>query len=441
MQVRRFVAATSRDAMRLLKAELGENALILANRRCAQGIEILATLDTDVKSLEIPREPIKATKVAARVGPMSTISFQDYVRDRLKQAQPDPMPESIPEPMPESKPESKPNLIPDAEPVVWRSGTQRNDTQLFNELQELKALISGSLRPPAGAEPLIGLAASCSRRLLDLGFSPALTRHLVKNLPSDLQANDLDRWLDLTIEKNCKTSSIVSTVIAKGGVCALIGPTGVGKTTTIAKLASRAVLQHGARAVSVITLDNFRVGAFEQLNAYAKILGIRVLQARDKETLQGCLSQLNDQKVIFVDTVGVSKSDDRLRALLQALEIPNLHKVFVAHAATQGDALESALSAYRVNKGDPIIVTKIDEVERLGGMMDCLIRHGLCLAGSTNGQRVPQDWRGPDSLYLTRLALKPRAQDAWHFDDELMVNHFSSAINSLGNKLVEDRHV
>jgi flagellar biosynthesis protein FlhF len=429
MQVRRFVAATSRDAMRLLKAELGENALILANRRCAQGIEILATLDADVKSLEIPPEPTKATKVAERVGPMSTISFQDYVRDRLKQAQPEPMPESIPE------------RIPDAEPVVWRSGAQRNDTQLFNELQELKALISGSLRPLAGAEPLIGPAASCSRRLLDLGFSPALTRHLVKNLPSDLKAYDLDRWLDLTIEKNCKTSSIVSTVIAKGGVCALIGPTGVGKTTTIAKLASRAVLQHGARAVAVVTLDNFRVGAFEQLNAYAKILGIKVLQARDKETLQECLSQLNDQKVVFVDTVGVSKSDDRLRALLQALEIPNLHKVFVAHAATQGDALESALSAYRVNKGDPIIVTKIDEVERLGGMMDCLIRHGLCLAGSTNGQRVPQDWRGPDSLYLTRLALKPRAQDAWHFDDELMVNHFSSAINSLGNKLVEGRHV
>jgi flagellar biosynthesis protein FlhF len=437
MQVRRFVAATSRDAMRLLKAELGENALILANRRCAQGIEILATLDADVKSLEIPREPMKASKVAASVGPMSTISFQDYVRDRLKQAQPEPMPESISERIPESIP----NIIPDAEPVVWRSGTQRNDTQLFNELQELKALISGSLRVPESSTRLVGLPALCSRRLLDFGFSPTLTRHIVKNLPSDLGADDLDRWLDLTIEKNCKTSPIVSTVIAKGGVCALIGPTGVGKTTTIAKLAARAVLQHGARAVSIITLDNFRVGAFEQLNAYAKILGIRVLQARDKKTLERCLSQLGDQKVIFVDTVGVSKIDDRLRELLQALEIPNLHRVFVAHAATQGDALESALSAYRVNKGDAIIVTKIDEVERLGGMMDCLIRHGLCVAGSTNGQRVPQDWRGPDSLYLTRLALKPREQDAWHFDDDLVVNHLASVMSSPANKFIEDRHV
>jgi flagellar biosynthesis protein FlhF len=165
------------------------------------------------------------------------------------------------------------------------------------------------------------------------------------------------------------------------------------------------------------------------------------LQACDKETLRSCLNQLSDQKVIFVDTVGVSKTDDRLRALLQALEIPNLQKIFVAHAATQGDALESALSAYRVNKGDSVIVTKIDEVERFGGMMDCLIRHGLRVAGSTNGQRVPQDWRGPDSLYLTRLALKPRAQDAWHFDDELIVNHFASAISSSTNPFAEERHV
>jgi flagellar biosynthesis protein FlhF len=435
MRVRRFVAATSRDAMRLLKAELGENALILANRRCAQGIEILATLDADLKSLEIPSEPIKATNAvtskgsSATIGPMSTISFQDYVRDRIKQTQPDPIPETTPK------------IIPDAEPVVWRSGSQRNDTQLFHELQELKTLISAGLRSPPSSARSVGLPASCSRRLLDLGFSPTLTRHIVKNLPSDLRRDDLDRWLDLTIEKNCKTTSLVSTVIAKGGVCALIGPTGVGKTTTIAKLASRAVLQHGAKAVSIVTLDNFRVGAFEQLNAYAKILGIGVLQARDKETLQACLDQLSDHKVVFVDTVGVSKTDDRLRELLHALEIPNLHKVFVAHAATQGDALESALSAYRVNKGDSIIVTKIDEVERLGGMLDCIIRHGLCVAGSTNGQRVPQDWRGPDSLYLTRLALKPREQDAWHFDDDLIDSHLASVMSSSSKKLGEDRHV
>jgi flagellar biosynthesis protein FlhF len=436
MQVRRFVAATSRDAMRLLKIELGDNALILANRRCSEGVEILATLDADLKGLEIPSEPVKAFSVAAPItpiGPMSTISFQDYVRDRLKQSQAKPTADTINE--------SIPNILPEAEPVVWRSSAQRNDTQLFNELQELKALLNASLRSPAIPARLVGLPASCSRRLLDLGFSPMLTRHIVKNLPSDLRTDDLDRWLDLTVEKNCKTTSVVSTVIAKGGVCALIGPTGVGKTTTIAKLASRAVLQHGARSVSIVTLDNFRVGAFEQLNAYAKILGIHVLQARDKETFQACLNQLSAQKVVFVDTVGVSKSDDRLRELLQALEIPKLHKIFVAHAATHGDALESALSAYRVNKGDPIIVTKIDEVERLGGMMDCLIRHGLSVAGSTNGQRVPQDWRGPDSLYLTRLALKPREQDAWHFDDDLVDHHLASVISSPAVKFSEDRHV
>jgi flagellar biosynthesis protein FlhF len=481
MNIRRFVGASTRDAMLQLKAELGEDALILTNRRTEQGIEILATLDPKFDQLTRkastsrptdatpPKSTVSARKsnigkpVEAKNSAMSTVSFQDYVRERLAQPQSSAKEPLVDTPLPISSTlhsdnhnEQTQNVAPrlagvktfekslnerqaltDSDQALLGADRPSSLTkpgevpQLLAELREVKAMLGRQVDSATwlGGGSARSARARRSHKLLDAGLSPGLVRYLVEHMPEDLSLEQEHPWLEKALARNCKKSSIIPELLNDGGMCALVGPTGVGKTTTIAKLAARAVLHRGAACVALVTLDNFRVGAFEQLSVYGRLLGVSVHQAKDRTSLALLLAQLQDKKTVLIDTVGVSTQDDKLQELLHSLELPRVKKIFVASAAAQGDTIDRALKAHRVEKGNPIILTKLDEIERLGPAIDCMLRHGLSIAGLTNGQRVPEDWHAPDPHYLAREALRCPEDERWQLDEQLAITRLQNSKN------------
>ncbi|HVL55620.1 MAG TPA: flagellar biosynthesis protein FlhF, partial [Burkholderiaceae bacterium] len=212
-----------------------------------------------------------------------------------------------------------------------------------------------------------------------------------------------------------------------GGVFALVGPTGVGKTTSTAKIAARHVLKHGPQSVGLITVDTYRLGAHEQLRAFGKILNVPVHVAHDAGALEDLLQLLSSRQLVLIDTVGMSQRDERIGSLLAMIPRSGVRNIVVASAAVQGEALDETLRAYQARDAEGVILTKVDEAARLGGALDCLLRQRLQLLGVCNGQRVPEDWQSPESGSLVRRALLERSVGAFALDDEELSTVFGLA--------------
>jgi flagellar biosynthesis protein FlhF len=213
------------------------------------------------------------------------------------------------------------------------------------------------------------------------------------------------------------------------GITALVGPTGVGKTTTIAKLAARAVMRQGADQVALVSTDHYRIGAAAQLEHYGRLLGVRVYPAYDAESLRKVLEMLHGRHTIVIDTAGVAGNDPRLVQQREILaDATDLRACLVLAANAQAQALDDAVRAYLPLKPHACILTKLDEAPNLGGALSVLIRHRLALDYTTDGQRVPEDIATADARVLVCRAaqsLKSRAPD-----DGLMAERFGMAVAS-----------
>jgi flagellar biosynthesis protein FlhF len=220
----------------------------------------------------------------------------------------------------------------------------------------------------------------------------------------------------------------------RGGVTALVGPTGVGKTTTIAKLAARAVMRHGAGQVALVSTDHFRIGAAAQLEHYGRLLGVRVYPAYDAQSLRQVLELLRGCHTVLIDTAGVAGHDARLAEQLATLEDFNgeageLRSCLVLAANAQSQSLEEAVRAYLPLKPQACILTKLDEAPSLGGALSVLIRHRLALDYTTDGQRVPEDIANADARVLVCRAAKVlKGGHASIADDAVLAERFGFAV-------------
>jgi flagellar biosynthesis protein FlhF len=253
-----------------------------------------------------------------------------------------------------------------------------------------------------------------SQRLLEAGFSPALIRKLVESLPHDVP--DEMAWASNVLQRNLLADVPGSTLEELGGVYALVGATGVGKTTSTAKIAATFAARHGAAELGLITLDAYRVAAHEQLRIYGRILGVPVHTAHDRASLDDLLDLLSGKKLVLIDTAGMAQRDDRTRELLQMLSHHAIQRLLVLSAATQGETVEDVMHAYQAAGCRGAIVSKIDEAAKIAPVLDALVRHKLRVVGVANGQRVPEDWHRLSSEALIQRALRPNSSAAWRID-------------------------
>jgi flagellar biosynthesis protein FlhF len=267
--------------------------------------------------------------------------------------------------------------------------------------------------------------AMLAQKLLDCGFSPALVRKLAEALPAD--AGDPNAWAASVLERNLAGGAGDAALEDEGGVFALIGATGVGKTTSTAKVAAAFAARHGATHLGLITLDAYRVGAQEQLRTYGRILGVPVHTAHDRASLEDLLDLLSVKRMVLIDTAGMAQRDTRTRELLEMLSHRAIKRLLVVNAASQGETIEDVIVAYRAATCHGVVLSKVDEAVKLAPAVDALIRHKLRVCGVANGQRVPEDWHRLSASALVQRALRGGGSAAWRLDPAEVNLVFASA--------------
>jgi flagellar biosynthesis protein FlhF len=302
---------------------------------------------------------------------------------------------------------------PAAAPVARPSPAPATESRVLAELATLKNMLESQLaaqswRDLAGRRPL---AMTIWREMLDAGFSAGLARTVAERLPDDLTEAEARRWLAGVLAKNLRCTDPAADAFENGGVFALVGPTGVGKTTTAAKLAARCVVRHGAQSLGLVTTDSYRIGAFDQLAIYGKILGVPVHSAQSWAELNSLVETMGQKRLVLIDSTGMGQRDTRLPEQLNLLNHPRIRRVLLLNAAAQAETLDDVARAYRGQAAGatPLagaILTKTDEAARLGPALDVLTRHALELLCVTNGQRVPEDLQAAAAPALVQRALK-----------------------------------
>ena len=293
---------------------------------------------------------------------------------------------------------------------------RRDQDAMMSELRSMKGLIEERFGALAFMEKLQRQPAQArlTQKLLDCGFSPALIRKLADGMAADIV--DETAWAAGVLERNLTTAEAEPALEDQSGVYALVGATGVGKTTTTAKIAAAFATRYGATNLGLITLDAYRIGAHEQLRAYGRILGVPVHTAHDRASLEDLLDLLTAKKMVLIDTAGMAQRDARTRELLDMLSHRSVQKLLVVNAASQGETIEDVLVAYRAPSCAGIVLSKMDEAVKLGPALDALIRHKLKVVGIANGQRVPEDWHRLSASALVNRALRGGGSSAWRLD-------------------------
>ncbi|GAB7129443.1 flagellar biosynthesis protein FlhF [Silvimonas sp. JCM 19000] len=248
------------------------------------------------------------------------------------------------------------------------------------------------------------------RQLLATGFCPALSRQLVDKMP-DLTLDAGMRWIKAALSHNLPTIGNADDLIARGGIYAFIGPTGVGKTTTVAKLAARCALQHGPESVALLTTDSYRIGAQDQLRIYGRIIGVPVHDVKDDTDLALTLSDLHDRHLVLIDTVGMGQRDQRISEQLAMFSHDRVATVLLLAANAAPATLDDVARRYKNPLLAGCILTKLDEAMSLGGCLDVAIRHRLALQFVTNGQRVPEDLHRANVDYLIDRAFRSQGDN------------------------------
>ena len=466
MNIQRFVAPTAREALAKARAAFGDETLILSNRQVPDGVEVMAATEAALALIDgttTAQVPAAAAQPAPKPAPiaapvpapaldigveadteqlaMSTLSFQDYVRERMLRRQheaaalaapavaalAEPAKRVAPEPAPRPAPvrvsveASAPVTVEMREVALAPSSppstpvAQPAPAGVMAELQAMKNLMDERFSALAwlGHARQDPIQSNLMLKLVRAGYSPALARSVLEAMPAALEAGDAVRWLLEALESRLGNTARMPSIPEEGGVFALIGATGVGKTTSAAKLAAIGAQLHGAAGVGLVTLDTQRAGAHEQLRAHGRSLGVVAHLAHDRAALQDLLNLLANKKVVIIDSAGVAPHDPRRRDLLDLLDIPRVKRVLVLNAGAHGDTLEDMAIAFKVGGTRQAIVTKLDEAAKLGPVLDTLMRHEFAVRGASNGQRVPDDWQAGDARGLVRASMQAAQRSAF----------------------------
>jgi flagellar biosynthesis protein FlhF len=497
MTFRKFVAASTRDCLRLMREALGPDAMIVSTRRTAGGVEVIGTRGEPAPEAPTPAPApahVQTRTPQYEPSPLAATNLWDAMEDEPVRLSPaarvlaeHDRPEGYP-PEPADLPLARwPQLAERQIPHVVRSARNEyaSHAQPSPAVEEPRGMPSHRPGPPSASAPSeserkmresmglpraidlptaeasaraqasattrlddgdrAALASEVSepimsemrsmrgwlehqmdalawrdstqrdpsrrtlwRKMVDGGFTPELARTVVTHLPEGMTEDRADDWLATVLTRNLATVDPIDTMVERGGRFAIVGPTGVGKTTTTAKIAAHCVVKYGAAALGLITTDQHRIGAVDQLHTFGQILGVEVYAARGASDLEAILAGMGDRRLVLVDTAGMSQRDDSMTDHLRALNVSGVKRILVMPGGTHAEQAEDIVQAYSAGGLAGLIMSKLDEAVRVGGVLDAAIRHRVQLQFVTNGQRVPDDLHVPNAPVLVHRALRPR---------------------------------
>lgn len=415
MQVKRFFAADMRQAMKLVRDELGADAAIIGNRRIAGGVELTAALDYTpqalaprVPNMELEDELRKtASRIVSAQAELSMRGDSDASTNRQLFAG---LPLTAAEPLVEPTFVEPPRP---AAPAPAAAVDQRVIDSMRFELNGLRELLEVQLGSLAwtqlqGSKPQ---QANLWRRLQRIGLSGPLSRDLLALTAEVEEPRQAWRMLLAHLARMIATPEIEP--LEEGGVIAMVGPAGMGKTTTLAKLAARYVLKYGAQNIALVSMDSYRIGAQEQLKTLGRILNVPVTHVDPGQSLANALDPLLRKRVVLIDTAGLQASDPALRMQLESLAGRGIKsKNYLVLATTsQKQVLTAAYHSYKRCGLAGCILTKLDETASLGEVLSLAISHELPVAYLTDGPRIPDDLHLPRRHQLVSRAVSVQMQD------------------------------
>jgi flagellar biosynthesis protein FlhF len=447
MGPQKFTAANSAEALKMVREKMGSDAMILSSKDVDEGVEIVAISPDALAHLASQRNPFLANKASgnqtnnesnslASTVPLNTPVFEeipkevfprvttpsmdvrglivkDIIHNSGADASNDATPVSVSQPNINSSTTSVPPA-PSAAPVE-----SPRVEQLFSEIEEVKKLLQSHLASSYwnNLQQESAGHAEVTKTLLSAGFSPKLCAQLVQNLSETGDVKSLLAEVQKRLEQSIKTIDPLE-AFDRGGIFAFIGPTGVGKTTTVAKVAARCVLRYGRNQVALLSTDTYRIGAQEQLKVFARILGLPVISLRDSEDLESKLNELSQRHIILLDTAGVNQRDVLMIVQSQLLKegSRDAHRILVMSSTTDLRTQEDVIMLHNQASIDAnqsrimgAIITKTDEAAQIAPVLDSLMRHELPLMFLSNGQRVPEDLSQANVAYLAHRAMHPRS--------------------------------
>lgn len=392
MKINRFKGADMRETMSLVRAALGPDAVILESNRDDEGVEIAAAVDfSPVEYRRIKNAELASAKAAA-----ATSAAADGADHAARPAN---------------------------RPEIQRLESEVENIRCLLE-EQLSRLVwnENSRRNPQHA--------SLMRHFANLGIAPDIATRLLRENPAP--DPDGSSW---TAALNCLANTLLTSeedIVCRGGRFALVGPTGVGKTTTIAKLAARYAMHNDRNEIAFVTTDNFRIAAREQLETFGNILGVPVYAAADSDSLGAVLRGLEDKRLVLIDTAGMGQKDVRIAQQLGCLSHADadIEVLLTLPANAQRESLQEIVNSFQIVSPTACVLTKIDEATSLGGALSTMIRSELPAAYVTNGQRVPEDlhFAHPRRAWLIKSAVEMLNRREHAVTDDFLAQHFGEAI-------------
>lgn len=422
MQVKRFFAADMRIAMKMIRDELGADAVITGNRRVAGGVELTAVLD-------YPMEPVAAKQPNAE---LEAELRKTQARIASAHAEVSAPARSAAGQDRQLSPEK-----PAAAPAATQSqsfDSSRAVEAMQSELQGLRELIEMQLGSIAWGQEQSRRPqqAGLWRRLQRIGLPADLSRSLLEKVSTVSEPRQAWRMVLAHLAQSIKVTKVEP--LEEGGVIALVGPAGAGKTTTLAKLAARYVLKHGSQSIALASMDNYRIGAQEQLKTLGRILDVPVIQIDPTQPLSKSLESVARKRLILVDTAGLPASDPMMRMQLQALAERGIRSknYLVLPATSQSQVLKATWHHYRPCGLAGCILTKLDEAGSLGDVLGLTISQHLPIAYLADGPRIPDDLHLPRSHQLVSRAVSLQTEE--NPSEETMADMFAGLYNGSPRK-------
>ena len=415
MKIKRYTAASMRSALDQVRAEQGPDAVILSSRRIPEGIEVVAAVDYDETLMSYARaqRPTAPQHPAPEASTVAAAAVASPVAPATA--------------APIVSPPAAPAAPAATRPVV----TMRADTGLTDmrrELQDMRQMLESGLANLSWQDSRVRdpLRVRVLEDLSAMDIAPDVAIRLAALAPRSTRLRDPAHIPAALLAKHLPVAADATN--SEGGIVAIVGPTGAGKTTTIAKLAARWALRHGTESLALISTDAYRIGAREQLSTYARILGVPMYAANSGKELAQVLQRLQQRRLVLIDTAGVGPRAQHLPEQLSLLRLgaAGARILLALPAPGEARALDEITISFKPLSPVACVLTKVDEAGSLGAAMSAAIRHALPIAYLCNGQRVPEDLHGAlqRRIWLVRLAMRLRARAPAQRDESYLARHF-----------------